>query len=172
MSTGIKKKPARKKKTQSSPSNLTEIGKRDTRLVKIILKNPEKPLNEAMIEAGFSETTANKQAKRTVEKSSIQTAMQKALDKAGINDDSLANNLKDGLAATKVISAVAGNQANGGTVDFVDVPDFPSRRQFQDMAHKLRSDYPDPKVDVEHTGSVDLVVNVIDYSKVDVEGDK
>ena len=89
--------------------------------------------------------------------------MQAALDKAGITDDHLADKLKEGLDATRTISAVAGSEANGGTVDFVDVPDFPSRKSFQDMAHKLRKDYPDPKL--EHTGEVDVVFNVVNYGK-------
>ena len=145
-----KKKPLKKK--SKAIIARTEREKRDKKLVKLILSNPKMPINEAMIKAGFSESTANKQSKRTVEKSSIQTAMQKAMEKAGITDESLAESLKDGLSATRTISAIAGTKANGGTVDFVDVPDYQARKGFQDMAHKLRVDYPDSKVDIALNG--------------------
>lgn len=149
MSTGTKKK------SKAHPTTLR--AKRDARLLKLILADPNRPLNEAMIEAGFSESTANKQSKRTVEKSSIKGPLLKAMDKVGITDEYLAQGLKDGLEAYKVVSAVLmpGAKGEGGegmkdagsaTLDTVDVPDFMARKGYQDMAHKLRSDYPDPKL--------------------------
>ena len=175
MSTATKAEPTKKKK-QSTHSPLTKRGKRDSKLVKIMLKNPDKPLNEAMIEAGFSKTTANHQAKRTVERSCIQTPMQEALKKAGISEKHLAHKIKKGMDCQKIISATVIHKDNGGKTtqinDFIEVDDNPSQHKYIDTALKLKQSYPDPKVDVEHTGSVDLVVNVIDYSKVKIEGDK
>lgn len=175
MSTAIKAEPAKKKK-QSSPGKLTEHGKRDTRLVNIILKNPDKPMNEAMIEAGFSVSTANTQAKRTVESSRIQTPMQEALNKAGINEKHLAGKIKKGMDCQRVISAIVIHKDKDGKTsqinDFIEVDDNSVQHKYVDTALKLKQAFPDPKVDAEHIGAIDLVVNIIDYSKVVIEGNK
>ena len=164
-----------KKLTPKKSPHLTRTAmqKRDRRLVKIILANPEMPHNEAMIKAGFSKTTANKQAKRTVERSSIQVPIVKALDKAGVNEDSLAEKIKGGLDCQKVISATVIHKDNNGKTeqidDFIEVPDNPSQARYVDMSLKLLRSYPDTSIDV--TVPIAVQVNVIDYSKVEIEGE-
>ena len=163
----LKKLPPKK----SPHLTRTATQKRDRRLVKIILANPEMPHNEAMIKAGFSKTTANAQAKRTVERSMIQTPIMKALEKAGINDDHLADKIKQGLECTKVISATVIHKDNNGKTeqidDFIEVPDNPTQHRYVDTALKLKGAFPDPKIDV--TVPIAVQVNVIDYSKVEIE---
>lgn len=152
----------------------TESQKRDRRLIRIILKNPEMPHNEAMIKAGFSEKTANHQAKRTVERSCIQTPIMKALEKSGINDEHLADKIKEGLECKKVISATVIHKDKEGKTeqidDFIEVPDNPTQHRYVETALKLKNSYPDPNIDISVT--VPVQVNVIDYSKVELEGDK
>jgi len=45
---------------------------------------------------------------------------------------------KEGLEANKTISAVVGTDATGKTMDFIDVPDHPTRHKFLETAYKLR----------------------------------
>jgi len=151
----------------------TAMQKRDKRLIRIILANPEMPHNEAMIKAGFSKTTAHSQAKRTVERSVIQTPIMQALEKAGISDDHLADKIKNGLDCTKVISATVIHKDNNGKTeqidDFIEVPDNPTQHRYVDTALKLKGAFPDPKIDV--TVPIAVQVNVVDYSKVEIEGE-
>lgn len=150
----------------------TESQKRDRRLIRIILKNPEMPHNEAMIQAGFSKKTANSQSKRTVERSRILTPIMQALEKAGINDDHLADKIKNGLECTKVISATVIHKDNNGKTeqmdDFIEVPDNPTQHRYVDTALKLKRSYPDPNVDLNIT--VPVQVNVVNYA--DNKGEK
>ena len=150
----------------------TAMQKRDKRLIRIILANPEMPHNEAMIKAGFSKTTANKQAKRTVERSSIQTPIMQALEKAGINDDSLAQKIKDGLECKKIISATVIHKDKDGKTeqidDFIEVPDNPTQHRYVDTALKLKRSYPDPNVDLNI--QVPVQVNIVNYA--DNKGEK
>ena len=168
-------KEAKKPKHKPTPSlTRTARQKRDKRLIKIILANPEMPHNQAMIQAGFSEQTANTQAKRTVSNSRIQTPILQALEKAGINDDKLADKIKQGLECTKVMSAVVIHKSEDGKTekidDFIEVPDNPTQHRYVDTALKLKGAFPDPKIDV--TVPIAVQVNVIDYSKVEIEGEK
>lgn len=155
MSTGIKETTPKKKLHKLSP--------RERKFIKYHIEGMT--AYDALLKAGYSESVARTQSKAVIGKPRILTAMQKALDKAGINDDMLAGKLKEGLDANKTVSAIGGKDAGAGSVDFVDVPDHSARRQYQDMAHKLRSDYPDPKLDVNHTGAVDVTVEVVKYGK-------
>ena len=164
----VLKKPTPKK---SPHLTRTAMQKRDKRLIRIILANPEMPHKEAMIKAGFSETTAHSQAKRTVERSVIQTPILQALEKAGINDDHLAAKIKQGMECTKVISATVIHKDNNGKTeqidDFIEVPDNPTQHRYVDTALKLKGAFPDPKIDL--TVPVNVQVNVVNYADKKVE---
>ena len=102
---------------------------------------------EAMITAGYSETTAAKAAKRTVGNSRIQEAITDIMERTGLSDEQLVSVLSEGLAATKVIAAniTAPNgegmkDANGLTKDFVEVPDWQSRLKAVDIGLKLKNE--------------------------------
>ena len=60
------------------------------------------------------------------------------LEEAGITDVLLQKKILEGLDSTRVISAVKGTSASGGTTDFIDVPDFVSRHKYLETALKLK----------------------------------
>jgi hypothetical protein len=60
------------------------------------------------------------------------------MEEGGITDNLLQEKVKEGLGATRVISAVKGTSANGGTTDFIDVPDFMVRHKYTETALKLK----------------------------------
>ena len=55
----------------------------------------------------------------------------------GLDADAYFKQLKEGLEATRTISAISGKEANGGTVDFIDVPDHKTRKDYHDKLGKL-----------------------------------
>lgn len=54
-----------------------------------------------------------------------------------LTPDAYFKQLKEGLEANKTISAIGGKEANGGTVDFIDVPDHKTRKDYHDKLGKL-----------------------------------
>lgn len=60
------------------------------------------------------------------------------LEEGGISDAKLQKSIEEGLNATRVISAVKGTSANGGTTDFIDVPDYIARHKYTETALKLK----------------------------------
>lgn len=171
--TAKKKTPRKPRKKATKPTNITKLTVRDQKLVGLIIENIQadkpKAMKDILMEAGFAETTANSNAKGVIGKSGIQTAIQQAMRDAGITRGLLMGKVKEGLDATKVISAVIvsgknakGEDANPGTHDFVDVPDFMARHKYVDTALKLDSAFPNDKLDVNHTGDVNITV--MDYA--------
>lgn len=90
-------------------------------------------VSKAMRDAGYSEATAKTPQKLTESK-----AFTDAMIEAGITDNKLATVLSEGLEATKVISAVVGKNADEKTMDFIDVPDHPTRHKFLETALKIK----------------------------------
>ena len=82
------------------------------------------------------------------------------MDEMGITDEKLNEVLIEGLEANRTISAIAGHEANGGTVDFVDVPDFQTRHRYLETGLKLKDKFPSTKV--EQSGGVDLTLKGLD----------
>lgn len=85
------------------------------------------------------------------------------MEKQGITDERIMKVLDEGLQADKVISAMVISlngegmkDANSMTKDFVEVPDHPTRHKFFDSACKLKSLYPNEKLEVEHTGLIEV----------------
>lgn len=64
------------------------------------------------------------------------------MDAMGLTDQKLMVKLDEGLEAQRSIAAIAGTEANGGTTDFVDVPDYAVRHKYLDTALKLKGKYP------------------------------
>ena len=60
------------------------------------------------------------------------------MEEAGITDKLLQQKLLEGLDSNRTISAVKGTSANGGTTDFIDVPDFMVRHKYLETALKLK----------------------------------
>jgi hypothetical protein len=66
------------------------------------------------------------------------------------------------LESTKPISCIKGKEADGGTVDFVDVPDNQAQCKALDMLLNLGDYYPDKKLKHDVNLKGDLTVNIID----------
>jgi hypothetical protein len=146
MATATAKKPGRK------PKPLTP---REKRLLAIL---PEaKTLKEALLTAGYSESTANSNADRTITRVVGKSGIVDALEKQGIDMDFLAQKHLEGLEAYKVISATVihksgkNKEADSQTNDFIEVPDFPARHKHLDTIHKLRGDFTE-KVEITGDG--------------------
>lgn len=78
------------------------------------------------------------------------------LEEAGVTDKLLQEKIMDGLGATRVISAVKGTSANGGSTDFIDVPDFIARHKYLETALKLKKRLNDKEP--EQSNSPDTIV--------------
>jgi len=79
------------------------------------------------------------------------------LEEAGITDNLLQKKIMEGLNATRTISAVKGTSANGGTTDFIDVPDFLAQHKYLETALKLKKRLTE-RVDLTSKGQRVLVL--------------
>lgn len=79
-----------------------------------------------------------------------------AMEKSGMGLDRGLLKLEQLMEATKPISCIKGKEADGGTVDFVDVPDNQTQIKALDMYFTLRGDKPpkEIKAEVNHSGSI------------------
>lgn len=72
----------------------------------------------------------------------LKPTMDAIMEKVGITDELLAQKAKEGLDATKVISAtiIAGKQTEAGsqTNDFIDVPDYNVRHKYLETSLRLK----------------------------------
>lgn len=59
------------------------------------------------------------------------------LDNAGITDDFIAKTLRRGMKAKKTIS-ISGKEADAGTNDFIDIPDWANRLKATELATKAK----------------------------------
>jgi len=104
---------------------------------------------DAAIAAGYSPHSAKSIASDTLNHNvHVQAYLYRLMDKKGLTDSKLLTTLKDGLEANKVISAtvilkpgdptVTERTADAKSVDFIDVPDHPTRHKFLETGLKLR----------------------------------
>ena len=89
---------------------------RESRLVNKIAAGV--PKGKAGRLAGFSAKTSSQIVYQKLQKPSIQTALQKALAKAGLSDARLAKKHIELLDAKKTISCVSGKEAGAGSAAF------------------------------------------------------
>lgn len=73
------------------------------------------------------------------------------MEEAGVTDKVLQQKLLEGLESTRTISAIKGTSANGGTTDFIDVPDYQTRHKYLETALKLKKRLMD-RIDVTTGG--------------------
>lgn len=93
-------------------------------------------MRAAALNAGYSKATADRARQAGLEKT--ETVAQ-WLERIGVTQKSLAEYLRAGLDANKVISAVVtGKDADEKTNDFIDVPDWQSRHKYLETALKLK----------------------------------
>ena len=144
-----------KKPTRRTPKPRQKLNIRERKFVKGLAAGLT--ATEAMRQAGYAETTASRKQGEKLAK--VRPAMREALEAAGLTTEKLAQTIIEGLSSNRVISAIPGNEANGGTTDFIEVPDYKTRHLYIDTSLKVRGDYPKEKVEVEHTGKVTLVID-------------
>ncbi len=116
---------------------------REQKVVRNLISGMTK--KDALLSAGYAESTATKKAEEIVGKSRIKKAIQKILEEQGMTDEKLAEVAVRGLDATKVISAMViapsgegMKEANGITKDFIEVPDHDARHKFLVTGLKLK----------------------------------
>ncbi len=145
-----------KRKPTKKPRSLSI---RERLLIKHLLEG--KTQHDAMLLAGYAKSTAEKLSKSIIGKPSLQSSLEKAMHKHGITDEKLMQTMKDGLDSDKEISYVfhkvkermglknsgkgEEKKADEFDVDFVSVPDHPTRHRFMDSALKLKGHYVDKK---------------------------
>ena len=99
----------------------------------------------------------------------IMSETQKALEAAGLGLDRGLEKLNQLLEATKPISCIKGKEADGGTFDFVDVPDNQTQVKALDILLTLGDHYPGKKIKAEVSiGLADLLLAEVDGSTTDL----
>lgn len=98
----------------------------------------EKTKKAALLDAGYSESTANQQA-RIFGEVRNNVRMQEALRKAGVTEEALAEAVKEGIGATRLIS-----------INFRthEIPDFHARHSFVKTGAELLDAFPSKKIDI------------------------
>jgi hypothetical protein len=95
----------------------------------------------------------------------IFSATSAAMQAAGLGLDRGLLKLDQLLEATKPISCIKGKEADGGTVDFVDVPDNQTQVKALDILLTLGDHYPGKKIKAEVSiGLADLLLAEVDGS--------
>jgi hypothetical protein len=96
------------------------------------------------------------------------------MEEADLGLDRGLRKLGELLECTKSVSCIKGKDADGGTVDFVDVPDNPTQAKALDMLLTLGDYYPDKKIkaNIRHTGSLDILLTEIDGATLGLPQDR
>lgn len=137
---------------------MTDLSPRDQKLVRKLATGMKK--QAAGIAAGFPPKSAHVRVSEKVKNRKFQSALMKAINKAGLTDRRLAKKHAELLDAQKTVSTVSGKDASSGSVDFVDVPDHQVQVKALDLAYKLKGAYVE-KVEVAHSGNI--IVKVIKF---------
>jgi phage terminase small subunit len=98
-----------------------------------------KSKTRALIDAGYSESTAIKRQQMIFGRERVQDAFIASFEGAGISVDRLARLLKDGLEATRIL----GMRNNG---EPYIVPDWRIRHRYLETVLKIKGAYPDKTV--------------------------
>ncbi len=97
-------------------------------------------LKEELIAAGYAPSVAAHQPPSVTKAKGWTDLLDKYLP-----DEKVAETHSAALDATKVVSArIVGADANEGTDDFIDVPDYPTRLKAVDLAYKVKHKYVEP----------------------------
>ena len=143
---------------------MIESGAKAQKLKRLLAEGMNR--QKALQSIGYAEKTAKFCGKRIVDRllkkdsnmvQNDKLSVSDHLERLGYDDKSIAKVLADGLSANKIVSAkIVEREAGGADNDFIEVPDHPTRGQFVDRVAKLigRDYYKDPKLKVDHSGSV------------------
>ena len=125
-------------------------------VAKDLVVNGGKSVSKAMIEAGYSPATANTPQKLT-ESKGWEELMEEYLP-----DELLQRVHLEGLEATKIISAnITYGEADEKTNDFIDVPDYPTRKQYLELGYKIKNKIKD-KVELSGDKTNPLAFKIIE----------
>lgn len=80
------------------------------------------------------------------------------LRRVGLTRSYYMRKLKELCEATRPISCIKGKEADGGTVDFIDVPDNQTQLGAVRTVIDLYGDKAALKVDANHEGSIEVVI--------------
>ena len=132
---------------------------RQKRAIKLALENGGN-ISKAMRDAGYSPATAKNPDKLT------ETRAWQDMIEEYLPDEDLLRVNKEGLEATRVISAIAnGKQASGATTDFIEVPDHATRHKYLETAYKVKGRLaPDP---LQNDTPPLIVFNILNVSATD-----
>lgn len=111
---------------------------------------------EAARRAGYSPKSASQLASETLAKPKLQSALEAAMEKAGITDETLATVIKEGLAADKVVAHVVNKE---GLPDLIERPDHAVRHKFAETAIDVKGTKAAKKVQVS---GFDDLLNTLD----------
>ena len=125
-------------------AELTDLTVRQQHFVRGYLEG--KPITVAAVEAGYAPTTAARGAAEMLRSPKVRSAIQGALEAAGVTEDRLAAVINGGLEATKTTHIVV-----SGQIQTLESPDWAARHRFADMVLRLRSAYPATEVDITAT---------------------
>lgn len=103
-----------------------------------------KPMVQAAAEAGYAASTGARGATELLRSPKVRTAIQEALEKAGVTDERLYAIINEGLGATRTAYII-----HEGQIKTLASPDWAMRHRFVDTVLKLKSVYPS-------TGSEDV----------------
>ena len=136
---------------------------KERRLIKGVMQG--KTLIQAGVEAGYARSTMEKMPGKIIGKNRILKAFTELLEEAGLSDEKLSECLREGLEATKIISALIsapdGEHMKGDNSmkkDFIEVPDYSTRHKFLETILKLKSMFP-KTVDPPASGGFQLIIH-------------
>jgi phage terminase small subunit len=121
----------------------TKLTPRERKLIKGVAAG--KSIKASAIAAGYSPKTGRESGSRALRKVTVKTAMEKLMDRVGLSDAKVFQTHAEMMAATRTVSAISGKDANAGTVDFIEVPDWQARGKAVDMAHKIKGRFVEKK---------------------------
>jgi hypothetical protein len=140
--------PKQKKIIKPEPRPEKPLSVRERKVVINLVSGMSK--KDSLVTAGYSESTATKKAHEIVGKGRVIQAIHDVMAEKGLTLDTILPVLKEGLSATKVISAMViargpeegepGEEmapANSITKDFVEVVDYKERRETVALSLKL-----------------------------------
>lgn len=113
-----------------------ELTIKQRRFVRAYLEG--KPMVQAAAEAGYSPTTGARGATELLRSSKVRSAIQHALEEAGVTDERLAAVIKDGLDACKSTHLV-----HDGEIHELRSEDWQARLRFVDTVLRLKAAYPE-----------------------------
>lgn len=122
--------------------NKVKPTKLQKRTLAILKENPDMSLGKAMITAGYAENTASHPKQNLLEAPGVLNAREQWIEilrDKGITIEKLAEKQNEWLDAKKVVSAkITGKDADSGTDDFIEVPDYQTQLKAGEM---LREDF-------------------------------